>query len=78
MLLYPILTPGTSGVLEGAQWLNIVVATRAPPPPRPFAGAGRRQCPRQQQAGVGALNGLAPLWRILRRSPGQQHQRCGQ
>ena len=24
----------------------------------------------QQQAGVGALNGLAPLWRILRRSPG--------
>ena len=28
MLFYPILIPGTSGVLEDAQWLNIVVATR--------------------------------------------------
>ena len=28
MLFYPILIPGTSGVLEDAQWLNIVVAIR--------------------------------------------------
>ena len=28
MLFYPILIPGTSGVLEDAQRLNIVVATR--------------------------------------------------
>jgi hypothetical protein len=28
MLLYHILIPGTSGILEDAQWLNIVVAIR--------------------------------------------------
>ena len=40
-------------------------------------GAGRRQCP-PQQPGVGPLNGLAPPWRLPRRSPGQQHHRDGQ
>jgi len=73
--------PSISGPAASA-WRPMTAACRAhdraaPPPPRPFAGAGRRQCPRQQP-GVGALNGLAPLWRILRRSPGQQHQRGGQ
>jgi len=73
--------PSISGPAASA-WRPMTAACRAhdraaPPPPRPFAGAGRRRCPRQQP-GAGALNGLAPLWRILRRSPGQQHQRGGQ